>query len=157
MHLTFDEVLTRLIEAKLIRGHLLFRYEQSDRPLHSEGKLDESANVATSLAAVYKALTVPEQLAGRMEKLGLKQLLDVRECSEQWCLSGELLMRIRLRLRPRATFTLWLDDLERNRRTKAQLHKRRGDLAEIRALIPKTGNDATAARHCFELLKSMGH
>jgi hypothetical protein len=87
VHLTFDEVLIRLIEAKLIRGHLLFRYEQSDRPLHSEGKLDESANVATSLAAVYKAVTVPEQLAGRMEKLGLKQLLDVRERSEQWCLS----------------------------------------------------------------------
>jgi hypothetical protein len=87
VHLSLDEVLTRLLEAKLIRGHLLFRYEQSDRPLHSDGKLNESANVATSLAAAYKAVTVSEELAARMEKLGLKQLLDVRERSEKWCLS----------------------------------------------------------------------
>jgi hypothetical protein len=87
LHLTLDEALTHLAKAKLIRGYLLFRYEQSERPLHSEGKLDESANVATSLAAVYKAVTVSEQLVVRMEKLGLKPLLDVREHSEKWCLS----------------------------------------------------------------------
>ncbi len=87
VHLTLNEVLTRLLEAKLIRGYLLFRYEQSERPLHSDGHLDESANVATSLAAVYKAVTVSEQLAVRMEKLWLKPVLDVRERSEKWCLS----------------------------------------------------------------------
>jgi hypothetical protein len=87
VRLTLDEALARLLEANLIRGHILFRYEQSERPLHSEGKLDESANVATSLAAPYKAITVPEQLAARMEKLGFKQLLDARERSEKWCLS----------------------------------------------------------------------
>src|SRR5437016_481149 len=81
-HLSLDEAVTRLFHAKLVRGYLLFRFEQSDRPLHSAGKIDESANVATSLAPVHQALAVPEQLAGRMEKLGLKQLLDVRERSE---------------------------------------------------------------------------
>ena len=87
VHLTLDEVLGRLLEARLVQGHLLFRYEQSDRPLHTDGKLDVSANVATSLAAAYKAVTVSEPLAARMEKLGLKLLLDVRERSEEWCLS----------------------------------------------------------------------
>jgi hypothetical protein len=32
----------RLIKAKLARGYILYRYEQSNRQLHSEGKLDES-------------------------------------------------------------------------------------------------------------------
>jgi len=66
MHLSLDEAVARLFNARLVRGYLLFRFEQSERPLHSAGKLDESANVATSLAPVYQALAVPEQLAGRM-------------------------------------------------------------------------------------------
>ena len=86
-HLSLDEAVARLFKAKVIRGYLLFRFEQSDRPLHSAGPIDESANVATALAATHRGLTVPEQWAGRMEKLGLKQLLDVRERGEQWCLS----------------------------------------------------------------------
>src|SRR5436190_20115301 len=53
VHLTLEEALTQLAKVKLLRGYLLFRYEQSERPLHSDGKLDASANVATSLAAVY--------------------------------------------------------------------------------------------------------
>lgn len=85
--LTLDEAVTRLAEAKLALGFILYRYEQSNRPLHSEGKLDESVNVATSLAATQRGLTVSEQLAARIEKLGLKQLLDVRERSEKWCLT----------------------------------------------------------------------
>ncbi len=87
LHLTLDEAIKRLVKANLVRGYLLFRYEQSDRPLHSAGKLDESANVATSLAPAHQALTVPEQSAETMEKLGLKQLLDVRDRNEQWSLS----------------------------------------------------------------------
>jgi hypothetical protein len=55
--------------------------------LFSTGKLDESANVATSLAAFYNGLVVSEGMAGRMDKLGLKQLLDVRGRTELWCLT----------------------------------------------------------------------
>jgi prepilin-type N-terminal cleavage/methylation domain-containing protein len=86
-HLSLDDVVARLFKAKLVRGYLLFRFEQSERPLHSAGKLDESANVATALSAAYHALVVPEQLAARVQKLGLKQLLDVRERTEAWCLT----------------------------------------------------------------------
>jgi hypothetical protein len=85
--LSLDEAVARLLKAQLVRGYLLFRYEQSDRPLHSAGKVDESANVATSLAPAHHALIVPEQLVQRVEKLGLKQLLDLRDRTEEWCLS----------------------------------------------------------------------
>jgi hypothetical protein len=87
--LSLDDAVARLLRAEVVRGYVLYRFEHSDRPLHSEGKLDESANVATSLASVYKALAVSERLAGRMEKLGLKQLLDVRDRNELWCLAQQ--------------------------------------------------------------------
>lgn len=88
-HLSLDEVISRLLRANVVRGYHLFRFERSDRPLNSAGKLDESANVATSLVPAYKALAVSERLAGRMKNLGLKQLLDVRERTERWCLSQQ--------------------------------------------------------------------
>ena len=85
--LSLDEAVVRLQRAGVVQGYLLFRFEQSSRPLHSAGKLDESANVATALASAHNGLTVSERLAGRMEGLGLKRLLDVRERTEQWCLA----------------------------------------------------------------------
>jgi hypothetical protein len=93
--LGLDEAVAGLQRADIARGYLLFRFEQSTRPLHSPGKLDESANVATSLAAAHNGLAVSERLAGRMEKLGLKRLLDVRERTEQSCLAqGEFSHRV---------------------------------------------------------------
>jgi hypothetical protein len=69
--------------------------------------------------------------------------------------ASELLMRIRLRLKPRTTLTSWLDDLEQDRRTKTRLKKNHKIATEIRSLLPKANRDATAARCCFELLKSV--
>ena len=79
--LSMDEVVPRLLRAKVVRGYCLYRFDSSD------GDSDQSANVATSLAPGSKTLVVSERLAGRMEKLGLKQLLDARDQSEGWCLS----------------------------------------------------------------------
>jgi hypothetical protein len=87
LRLTLDEVVARMLKANLVRGYILYRYDQSNRQLHSDGKLDESVNVATSLAGPTQCLIVSEQLAERMEKLGLKQSLDARDRSEKWCLS----------------------------------------------------------------------
>jgi hypothetical protein len=87
--MSLDEAVARLLLAGVVRGYILFRFEQSDRPLHSAGKLDQSANVATSLVSAWKSLAVSERLAGHVEKLGLKRLLDVRERSELWCLSQQ--------------------------------------------------------------------
>jgi hypothetical protein len=85
--LTLDEVVTRLVKANLVQGYILYRYEQSNRPLHTDDKLDESVNVATSLASAKRCLIVSEALAERVQKLGLKEVLDVRERSEKWCLA----------------------------------------------------------------------
>lgn len=93
--LSLDEAIARLLKADVVRGYLLFRFEQSTRPLHSAGKLDESANVATSLAATENGLAVSERLVERMERLGLKRLLDVRERTELWCLKqGDFSRRV---------------------------------------------------------------
>jgi hypothetical protein len=86
-HVSLDEAVARLLRDGIVQGYLLYHFEKSDRPLHSAGTLDESANVATSLAAAKNGLAVSERLAERMEKLGLKKLLDVRERTEAWCLS----------------------------------------------------------------------
>jgi len=87
LRLTLDEVVARMLKANLVRGYILYRYDQSNRELHSDGKLDESVNVATSLASPMGGLVVSEQLADRMQKLGLRELLDARDRSEKWCLS----------------------------------------------------------------------
>lgn len=85
--MSLDEAVERLVRAGVIRGYILFRFERSTRPLHSAGELDESANVATALAATERALVVSERLAGRLEQLRLKRLLDVRDRTEAWCLT----------------------------------------------------------------------
>ena len=85
--MSLDEAVARLLDAGVVRGYLLFRFEQSARPLHAAGKLDESANVATSMAASENGLVVAERFVGRMEKPGLKPLLDVRQRTERWCLT----------------------------------------------------------------------
>src|ERR1051325_3407185 len=84
---SLDEAVTGLAKAKLVHGYILYLHEQSNRPLHCAGKLDESVNVATSLAGPNRGLIVSESLVARMEKLGIRQLLDVRDRSEKWCLS----------------------------------------------------------------------
>jgi hypothetical protein len=62
----------------------------------------------------------------------------------------ELLMRVRLRLRPQTTLSTWLAELEKSR--DAQLPSSMSQ--PIRELLPQTGRDSSAARRCFELLKS---
>ena len=56
--LSLDEAVTRLLRTEVARGYLLFRFDQSSRPLHAAGERDESANAATSLASRHKALAV---------------------------------------------------------------------------------------------------
>lgn len=85
--ISLDEVIQRLQRAGIAKGYLLYRFEQSSRPLHTAGKVDPSANVATSLAPFHGGLLVSEQLEPRAQKLGLKLAKDVRQSSEEECLS----------------------------------------------------------------------
>jgi hypothetical protein len=91
--MSLDEMLGELKEQNIARGYILYRFERSSRPLHSAGKLDESANVATSLAASLKSLVVSDRLIERVEKSGFKPLLDARNRTESWCLADHAFSR----------------------------------------------------------------
>lgn len=80
------EAIARLRDRGVVKGYLLFRYDANDRPFHDLGAIDESANVATSLAPVLGGIAVSEAFEPRAQELGLPLLLDVRDKTEQWCL-----------------------------------------------------------------------
>ena len=79
-------VVAELQRRGVIRGTILFRYDQNPRGWHSSGKIDESANVATSLAPLLGGVAVSERLQPQAAKLGLPVLFDARDKTEQWCL-----------------------------------------------------------------------
>jgi hypothetical protein len=59
----------------------------------------------------------------------------------------ELLMRVRLRLRPEKTLSGWMGELERRAPLGPSIAQ------EIRRLLPRVGSEASAGPRCFELLK----
>jgi hypothetical protein len=87
VRLSLDEIIQRLHKSGLVRGGLLYTYDPSQTPLHAEGPLDESANVATSLAASTGRLAVSGSLAMRVDRLGLGAIMDVRDETEAACLA----------------------------------------------------------------------
>src|SRR5262249_51260383 len=91
--MSLQEVILHLQKQGVAQGYILFRFEKSTRPLHSAGKIDESANVATSLAPSLKGLVVSERLIEQVEKAGLKRLLDARNRTESWCLAEHAFSR----------------------------------------------------------------
>ena len=91
--MSLDQMLTALKGQGLVRGYILYRFEKSTRPLNSAGKLDESANVATSLAGLLKGLVVSERLTERVEKAGFTSLFDSRNRTESWCLAEHAFSR----------------------------------------------------------------
>jgi GxGYxYP putative glycoside hydrolase C-terminal domain/GxGYxYP third domain len=91
--MSLDEMLAALKEQAISQGYILYRLEKSDRALHSAGKLDESANVATSLAASTRCMVVSERLVERVEKLGFKLLVDARDLTESRCLAEHAFSR----------------------------------------------------------------
>jgi len=79
------QAVARLRDRGIVKGYILFRYDTHDRPFHSLGEIDESANVATSLAGVLGGIAVSEGLEAKAQELGLPLLLDARDKTEQWC------------------------------------------------------------------------
>ena len=75
-----------LRERGLVRGYILYRYDTNDRPWHGAGPINESANVATSLAPLLHGIAVSERLEAKARELGLPCLADVRDRTEAWCL-----------------------------------------------------------------------
>jgi hypothetical protein len=60
-----------------------------------------------------------------------------------------------LRLRPHATLSRWLAEVEALNEPGVSSLNSAAKLAEAHALLPQTSRDTTAARRCFELLKSV--
>lgn len=72
----------------LVKGYILYRYDTHDRPWHELGGIDESANVATALSPIFKAVAVSERLKPQAEQIGLRMVFDARGRTEDWCLHG---------------------------------------------------------------------
>jgi hypothetical protein len=83
------QAVERLHRLGVIRGYVLFRYDNHDRPWHGLGEIDESANVATALAPLRRTVAVSERFQPRAEQLGLPLIFDARDRTESWCLATD--------------------------------------------------------------------
>src|SRR5436190_284636 len=107
-----------------------FRRAEKDAPLDAEEKgVSQDEEAPGSVRGYEPALWAAERLRPHVRPVTVQ----------------ELLLRIRMRLRPKATLSQWLAELEG---TTAP-----GELAAARKLLVDTERNATAARACFELLK----
>lgn len=69
----------------LVKGYILYHYDDSDRGFHQAGKVDASANVATSLCASMGAIAVADALESEARAAGLTRLMDARGIAEEEC------------------------------------------------------------------------
>jgi len=67
----------------------------------------------------------------------------------------ELLLRVRLRLRPRSTLSRWLAEVEQANGGAKSSRAAGEELAQAQALLAEAGSNAQAARRCFELAKEL--
>ncbi len=63
----------------IVRGYIVYKSSSSD-----EDQIDQSINVATTLAGVLKGAIIEESMVDRAQTLGLKQLADAREKTIGW-------------------------------------------------------------------------
>jgi len=67
----------------------------------------------------------------------------------------ELLLRVRLRLRPHATLSRCLAEVEAAEDVEKPSRVSASKIAEARTLLPQTGRDPASARQCLDLLKGL--
>ena len=79
------EVLARLKADGVVRGYILYHYDDSHREIYHDGPLDPSSNVATSLAALFGGVAISEDLEAEARAHGLQRVGDVRGWTEQRC------------------------------------------------------------------------
>jgi hypothetical protein len=81
------DVVRRYHEAGIIKGYVLYCHDRTERRLYEvTDSLDESANVATVVAALTGGIIVSEDLEPLVQELGLRRLFDARDKDEAWCL-----------------------------------------------------------------------
>ena len=85
---TFEpwQLVKRYQDRGLIEGYILYSYDYSEGGLYEQReKLDESVNVATSLAGIMKAILVEEGQEAQAKQLGLRKVFDARGKTQRWC------------------------------------------------------------------------
>lgn len=80
-------------EAGVVRGYVVYRWEDEPRAVRAEGVGDDSANLATMLAGVHRGILVTETMEKEAVDLGLRKLADARDAD-----AGELFEEIKDRL-----------------------------------------------------------
>lgn len=84
--LTPWQLVERFKAKGIVEGYILYSYDDSEGSLYSiRDNMDESVNVATSLAGILHAILIEEGQEERARKIGLEKLLDVRDKSPEWC------------------------------------------------------------------------
>lgn len=81
------ELVARFQKSGVIKGYILYNLDKSKAPAGSKTRedIDNSSNVATSLAGILDGIIIDESLESQAIKAGLKLLADVRGKSLQWC------------------------------------------------------------------------
>ncbi|MDB6053941.1 MAG: hypothetical protein JWN25_1464 [Verrucomicrobiales bacterium] len=80
------ELVKRFAERGIIKGYILYRVDNSkgDLNAHRAG-MDFSVNVATSMAGILGGILVDEGLEQEAKVHGLRQLMDARDKTQEWC------------------------------------------------------------------------
>jgi hypothetical protein len=80
------QLVERLRDKGLVKGYLLYRQDDSAGELNEHRvKIDNSVNVATSLAGLLGGVLVEERLEDEAKKRGLELLCDTRDKTQAWC------------------------------------------------------------------------
>ena len=80
------DLLDRYVSKDLVKGYVLYRYDQSvGRIMSARPGSDPSANVATTLCGLLGGVLISEELEGFAKAHGLRLLADVRGKSMAWC------------------------------------------------------------------------
>jgi hypothetical protein len=75
----------RYVRLGVVKGYVLFHFDDSARGIHQSGSLDPSLNVATVLCAGLHAIAVPDTEEQTARQHGLTRLQDARGITEQEC------------------------------------------------------------------------
>lgn len=79
------ELADRFRQRDIVKGYVLYRFDDSQRHFYEPGKPDTSLNVATALCAHLGAVAVSENLEEAARQQGLPLLSDARSKTEAEC------------------------------------------------------------------------
>lgn len=80
------ELVDRYAQRGIIKGYILYSPDSSEGQLNDHRKsLNNSVNVATSLAGILDGVLIDESLEPEAKKHGLTRLMDSRDKSLKWC------------------------------------------------------------------------